>query len=144
MVIKRLEDIHKAIDRGYVQPPGRRTLSVLVISPYQLQNRELERRLATFQSHHLDVEVQSVDAVQGREADLAIFSVTRSNRFGDLGFLAQAYRRRINVALSRARFALTIVGDLGLCESQPGGLRDVGQYIGRNTNDCEIRGANRG
>lgn len=144
LVIKRLEDIHKAIERGYIQPPDGRRLSVLVISPYQLQNRELERRLATFQSHHLDVEVQSVDAVQGREADLAIFSVTRSNRYGDLGFLAHAYRRRINVALSRARFGLTVVGDLGFCESQPGGLRDVGQYIRSNTTDCEIRGAHRG
>lgn len=143
LVMKRLEDIDKAIDRGFIQPPGGRSLTVLLISPYQLQNRELERRLANFQSH-LDVEVQSVDAVQGREADLAIFCVTRSNRFGDLGFLAQAYRRRINVALSRARFGLTIVGDLSFCESQPGGLRDVAQYIRGNDVDCEIRGANRG
>lgn len=142
VVLRRLEDIHKAIDHGYIQPPDGQKLSVLVISPYQLQNRELERRLANFQSRHLDVAVQSVDAVQGREADLAIFTVTRSNRIGDLGFLAYAYRRRINVALSRARFGLTIIGDLAFCESQPGGLRDVGQYIRGNTIDCEIRGAN--
>lgn len=115
-----------------------------MISPYQLQNRELERRLANFRSSHLDVEVQSVDAVQGREADLAIFTVTRSNRLGDLGFLAEAYRRRINVALSRARFSLTIVGDLKFCESQPGGLRDVAKYIQQNSLDCEVRGVKRG
>lgn len=144
IVVKRLEEIHKAVDRGDVQPPEGRRISVLLISPYQLQNQELERRLATFQSPHINVEVQSVDAVQGREADLAIFSVTRSNRFGDLGFLAQPYRRRINVALSRARFGLTIVGDLRFCESQPGGLRDVGQYMRTKGEDCEIRGAGRG
>ena len=115
-----------------------------MISPYQLQNRELERRVAKFTDRHLDIEVQSVDAVQGREADLAIFSVTRSNKHADLGFLAQAYRRRINVALSRARYGLTIVGDLRFCESQPGGLRDVGQYIRSNLDTCEIRKATRG
>lgn len=145
VVFKRLEDIHKAIDRGLIQPPDGRKLSVLLISPYQRQNNELERLLAIFKGRYgeryLDVEVQSVDAVQGREADLAIFSITRSNRSNDLGFLAQPYRRRINVALSRARFGLTIVGDINVCDSQPGGLRDVVQYMRANTTDYEIRGA---
>lgn len=144
IVLNRLNDLHQAIETGYIKPPNGRQLSVLLISPYQLQNRELERRLATFDDRHLSVEVQSVDAVQGREADIAIFSVTRSNRQSDLGFLAQAYRRRINVALSRARFGLTIVGDLRFCESQAGGLRDVGQYMRTNTETCEIRRASRG
>ena len=83
----------------------------------------------------------SVDSVQGRESDLALFSVTRSNTNGVLGFLGAAYWRRINVALSRARFGLTIVGDLPFAQSSHGGLRDVANYMKEHPNDCEIREA---
>ncbi|TDO51076.1 AAA domain-containing protein [Kribbella sp. VKM Ac-2571] len=137
VVIKRLKDIDTAIDKQFVKPG--RTLSVLLISPYRLQIEELERRLATYRPKNLEVDVLSVDAVQGREADIGIFSVTRSNPRGDLGFLGESYWRRINVALSRARFSLTIVGDMEFCLSQPGALRDVSLHMRANPLDCEIR-----
>lgn len=64
---------------------------------------------------HLDqpmgaaVEVLTVDAAQGKEFDFVYYSAVRSNAAGELGFLAD--ERRLNVALSRARHCLTIVGD---------------------------------
>ncbi|MGJ3558622.1 AAA domain-containing protein [Streptomyces sp. INA 01156] len=91
---------------------------------------------------HFTPEVLSVDAVQGRECDLAVFCVTRSNSDGRFGFLGQPYWRRINVALSRARFGLIIVGDAGFCRSKPGALRNVLDYMSSHPEDCEIRDAN--
>mmetsp|Transcript_11941 Transcript_11941/g.20231 ORF Transcript_11941/g.20231 Transcript_11941/m.20231 type:complete len:99 (+) Transcript_11941:95-391(+) len=63
-------------------------------------------------SHNLvePVEVKSVDGYQGRERDIIIFSAVRSNRNGDVGFLKDW--RRMNVALTRSRSALILVGDL--------------------------------
>ena len=79
------------------------------------QVADLNQQLAPLRDRlrHLSVTVMSVDAVQGRESDVAIFSVTRSNSRAELGFIGPDYWRRINVALSRARFGLTIVGDAG-------------------------------
>ena len=139
--MSRLEVIDQAIDKKVIQVPGSRKLDVLVIAPYGRQVTELTRRLASLKLKHITPEVLSVDAVQGRECDLAVFSVTRSNAQGRFGFLGQPYWRRINVALSRARFGLIIVGDAGFCRSKPGALRDVLDYIGAHPQECEIRDA---
>ena len=86
-------------------------LNVGVLTGYLEQRDELEWRVAEKRSEwpHLDIECNTVDAFQGRQVDVAIYSVTRSNVGGRLGFLQE--RRRLNVALSRGRFGLVIVGD---------------------------------
>jgi len=140
LVIDRLHSINGALEKRVLHlPEGKEQLDVLVIAPYRSQIAELKRRLATLRTDRLRVSVESVDAVQGRESDLAIFSVTRSNPQGRLGFLGQEYWRRINVALSRARFGLAIVGDAEFCRSSPGALRQVLDYMKSNPDDCEIR-----
>jgi superfamily I DNA and/or RNA helicase len=81
----------------------------------------------------------SVDAVQGRESDLALLSLTRSNTQGRLGFLGADYWRRINVALSRARFGLAIIGDAGFIRGTNGALRIVLEYVEQHPADCVVR-----
>lgn len=143
LVVERLETLQNAISRGFIEAPPNGTYHVIVIAPYRSQLDELTRRVAKrvgdFGS--LRIEVESVDAVQGKECDLAIFSVTRSNASGQMGFLGETHWRRINVALSRARFGLTIVGDADFCDSKPGGLRSVVRYMRNHPVDCEVRPA---
>lgn len=141
LAIRRLEVIDQAIDKQMIKAPAGRKLEVLAIAPYGRQVEELGRRLASVKLKHLAPEVLSVDAVQGRECDLAVFSVTRSNARNDFGFLGQPYWRRINVALSRARFGLIVVGDAAFCRSKPGALRDVLDYMSSHREDCETRDA---
>lgn len=77
---------------------------IAVISPYAAQVRLLRQRFAA-----LDVEVDTVDGFQGREKEVVILSLVRSNSAGEIGFLADV--RRMNVALTRARRKLIVIGD---------------------------------
>ena len=55
------------------------------------------------------MDINTVDAFQGRETDIIFYSVVRSNDEGKLGFLQDV--RRLNVAFSRARELLVVVGN---------------------------------
>jgi AAA domain len=77
-----------------------------VISPYAAQTRLLSRRLK--QAEFYDVEVSTVDGFQGREKNLILFSAVRNNLEGRVGFLSDW--RRLNVAMTRAKTALIVVG----------------------------------
>jgi superfamily I DNA and/or RNA helicase len=77
---------------------------VAVIAPYAAQVRLLRERLAV-----LGLEIDSVDGFQGREKEAIVISLVRSNTEGEIGFLADV--RRMNVALTRARRKLAVVGD---------------------------------
>lgn len=108
-------------------------LEVLVLSGYRRQCTEIERALRRLDLRRVTVQVKTVDAVQGREADVVIFSVTRSNLTAELGFLADRGQERVNVALSRAREVLWIVGDSEFCSSREGPLKRVLSHITSTT-----------
>jgi superfamily I DNA and/or RNA helicase len=87
---------------------------------------------------NLSVECNTVDAFQGREADVAIYSVTRSNPAARVGFLREP--ARINVALSRARSGLIIIGDHAFCRHVPGAnpMRTVLEHVEANPDACAL------
>lgn len=77
-----------------------------VISPYDDQADRIDRALA------LDgLEVDTVDGFQGREKEVVLISLVRSNDRGEIGFLDEP--RRFNVAVTRARRKAAVVGDAG-------------------------------
>ncbi len=84
-------------------PPG----EIAVISPYDAQVQRLRQLLQD--EVERGVEVDTVDGFQGREKEAVIVSLVRSNDTGEVGFLADV--RRMNVALTRARSKLVVVGD---------------------------------
>jgi len=88
--------------------------SVLVICPYKGQREDVERAVGRLKLD-FHVEVTTVDAVQGGEADIVFLLMTRSS--GRVEFLLD--RNRLNVALSRARDAVYILGHLA-CLSPAG------------------------
>jgi hypothetical protein len=105
--------------------PGKKKPSLAVLSPYKAQVDKLRDGLATHRTKdlaHLDgfspvrsnsAFVGTVDSFQGSEADVVILSLVRNSArtgAGALGFLRD--RRRMNVALSRAKTQLIIVGSL--------------------------------
>jgi hypothetical protein len=85
--------------------------SVGVISPYTAQVIALQDRLGRkFEKHDfLSVIVKSIDGFQGGEEDIILISTVRSNKDGKVGFLSDA--GRINVALTRAKYCLWILGN---------------------------------
>src|SRR6056297_1163693 len=84
-----------------------------VITPYQGQRAHLILHMARTgplrQSLYKDIEVASVDSFQGREKDYVILSCVRSNDHQGIGFLADP--RRLNVALTRAKYGMILVGN---------------------------------
>lgn len=82
--------------------------SVALIAPYRHQVAMLRRLLQNEHFSNLDVNTDTIDGFQGKECDVVVFSLTRT--IGSFRFLADV--RRLNVALSRARDKLYIVGNL--------------------------------
>lgn len=113
-------------------------INVAVLTGYSAQLRELKRAIAPQEENckSIKIECNTIDAFQGREADIAIYSVTRSNREGKIGFLRDL--RRLNVALSRGRERLVIVGDYHFCRRLNEKVSEVLQYIERHSEDCII------
>ncbi len=133
-LLRRMEADYRA--RGETREVG-------VIAGYMGQVADLADRLdpknrSRWQA--LDIEVATVDAFQGRDRDIVIYSTVRSNPQGNLGFLRD--RRRLNVSLSRAKELLVLVGDVAMFDAASLGgqnpFRDVLDYMRRHAEDCAI------
>lgn len=85
---------------------GVKAKDIAIIAPYNLQVDLLRQKLS---ARHPELEIKSVDGFQGREKEAVVLSLVRSNRKGEVGFLAED--RRINVAVTRARRHIAVVCD---------------------------------
>lgn len=130
-LIRRINTLAKSLQQQY---------SIALLTGYIAQRVECERALARLRGELTNVTtaITTVDAYQGREADICIYSVTRCNKDGKIGFLKE--RRRLNVALSRGKEALVIVGDHVFCRSIAGQnpFDDVLQHILRHPSECTV------
>ena len=87
-------------------------LDVGIISPYRAQVqllRRLVKKNEFFKPFRSLITVNTVDGFQGQERDIIVISLVRSNDEGQIGFLRDL--RRMNVAITRARMKLIILGD---------------------------------
>jgi superfamily I DNA and/or RNA helicase len=119
------------------------TATVAVIAGYAGQTLALDDAISRGLFPNLSVEVATVDSFQGKEADICIYSVTLNNTRDYLGFLKNA--RRLNVALSRPRDLLIILGDQKFCYEVTGEnpFIKIIDYIEASPDTCETRNAHK-
>ena len=87
-------------------------IDVGIISPYRAQVQYLKRLIkkrAFFKPYRHLISINTVDGFQGQERDVILISLVRANDAGQIGFLRDL--RRMNVAITRARMKLFILGD---------------------------------
>ena len=102
---------------------------IAVITPYVAQARRLRDALREATADGL--EIGTVDGFQGREKEAVVVDLVRSNDDGEIGFLADT--RRMNVAVTRARRFLLVVGDSATLAHN--------EYYGRFMDAAEQSGA---
>ncbi len=106
-----------AVLQHYFEKVGRtrileERIDVGIISPYRAQVqylRQLIRKREFFKPYRQLISVNTVDGFQGQERDVILISLVRANDEGQIGFLSDL--RRMNVAITRARMKLIILGD---------------------------------
>jgi len=95
-------------------------IDVGIISPYRAQVqhlRQLIRKRAFFKPFRHLISVNTVDGFQGQERDIILISLVRANEEGQIGFLRDL--RRMNVAITRARMKLFILGNVATLARHP-------------------------
>ncbi|WP_141734709.1 AAA domain-containing protein [Oligoflexus tunisiensis] len=107
-----------------LQEQGLQPGQLAVITPYAAQARYLRAQLSDS-----GIEVDTIDGFQGREKDAVLISLVRSNEDQEVGFLKET--RRLNVALTRARCHMTVVGDSATLSVHPF-LQRLMQYFESN------------
>ena len=104
-------------------------LDVGIISPYRAQVQYLRRLIKKrefFKPYRSLISVNTVDGFQGQERDIILISLVRANDEGQIGFLRDL--RRMNVAITRARMKLIILGDASTMTRHPF-YKKLYQYI---------------
>ncbi|KAI7894415.1 P-loop containing nucleoside triphosphate hydrolase protein [Mucor mucedo] len=96
-----------------------------VITPYAAQVSKLKRDI---REHWPNIEVGTVDGFQGREKEAILLSLVRSNDSGEVGFLAE--KRRLNVAMTRAKRHLCVICDSETLLGTKGGSKPTPRFDG--------------
>ncbi|XP_042028915.1 uncharacterized protein LOC121775899 [Salvia splendens] len=112
VVVKLVQKLLKAWNSS------KENLSIGLVSPYAAQVAAIQDKLRSRYDNleRITVKVKSIDGFQGGEEDIIIISTVRSHRGGSIGFLCSP--KRTNVALTRARHCLWILGnERTLCKS---------------------------
>lgn len=110
-------------------------IDIGLISPYKAQVQYLKQMIRKDRFFHPFrhlITVNTVDGFQGQERDIIIISLVRANENGEIGFLRDL--RRMNVAITRARMKLIILGDASTLAHHPF-YRKLFEYI-KSTNQA--------
>ncbi|WKN30143.1 AAA domain-containing protein [Porifericola rhodea] len=109
LLLKHLSELAEQLG---VEKIIKEQLTIGVIAPYRAQTKVLHELFENFEilkEIREQISIDTVDAFQGRERDIIYISLVRSNDKGEIGFLAD--ERRMNVAMTRARMRLVMMGD---------------------------------
>lgn len=111
-----LKRLHAMIEEN----PEMLQMSIGIIAPYRAQTVVLNELIATYPWYEelkKNMSINSVDAFQGQERDVIMMSLVRSNDRGEIGFLSN--KRRMNVAMTRAKHLMMMIGDSGTLSANP-------------------------
>ena len=129
-----LDDLQSTTEQNGAQ------ITVAVIAGYSRQVGRLNLMTRKYAGDwpNLSIVCNTVDAFQGKQADICIYSVVRSNLRKQFGFLRE--KPRLNVALSRAKSALIIVGDHLFCQTAkaPNPFRKVIEWVEAHPGKCHL------
>lgn len=117
LTLKSLQDYFTKIGKERILEEQ---IDVGVISPYRAQVqylRKLVKQREFFKPYRRLITVNTVDGFQGQERDIILISMVRANENGEIGFLRDL--RRMNVAITRARMKLIILGDVATLTRHP-------------------------
>jgi serine/threonine-protein kinase len=137
-ILHELEEIERSYEK--ISKSG---ITVGVISGYDGQKKLLENLIKPKNKKKwkkVNIIIDNVDAFQGSETDLVIYSLVRCNNQNKIGFLYDS--RRLNVALSRGKTGLIIVGNIGFAEIAKSFMGnpfvDIINFIKKYPKDCLI------
>lgn len=128
------------LDREMAQ--SSQNYSIGIITPYRAQLDLIRQRLRHTEFKHIKIDINTVDAFQGSQRDIIIYSTVRSNTYNSIGFLSK--KARLNVSLSRAKCALIIIGDAYFFSSpriRNNIFRPILGYIKMRPRECKLMDA---
>lgn len=141
VILRHLENINET----YKNKEFNEKIEVAVISGYSAQKELLLNDINPDSPKwtNIEIKIDNIDAFQGSEAAIVFYSLVRSNSWNKIGFLKD--ERRLNVALSRGKNALFIVGNKeAVCDFRPGkenSFNRIVSFMKANPNSCSIEGA---
>lgn len=115
-----------------------RVVKVGVITAYRGQKSAIKEMVKQQKFNYIQVEIDTVDAFQGGQKEIIIYSTVRSSNTNGIGFLKS--EARLNVSLSRAQSLLIVVGDLNFLNNTKitgNKFPDIIEYI-KETKGCKI------
>lgn len=132
-------EIIKEFIKKHTEIISQENINVGVITGYSAQKDLIRRKIRNYNLNK-QIDVNTVDAFQGREDDIIIYSPVRSSdKDYRIGF--QKESERINVAFSRAKVLLVVVGDIDMYSrwgEEENKFPEIVSYIRENPNECLI------